>query len=57
MLISIIMGGLIGLFIGYNYGYNKGYKKGVKNGLAESPLIIMEKSLNKGYCQICSGKK
>jgi hypothetical protein len=48
---------LIGLFFGYYLGYNLGKDNGIKIGLKKAPLMIFEKSLERGYCIICGKKK
>lgn len=53
MIIEILLTLFLGLFIGYNIGYSRGCNYFRKKREKILPLIIKEKSLQKGYCIIC----
>jgi hypothetical protein len=46
----------IGLFVGFNIGNWSGKISGRKETEHKAPLIILRKSLKKGYCIICGRK-
>ncbi|MDI3547599.1 MAG: hypothetical protein PWR10_1251 [Halanaerobiales bacterium] len=54
MFYYLLIGILTGIFIGYNLGFKTGKARGIKMGLSSAPLFFLEKSLERGYCVVCS---
>lgn len=57
MMIGIILSFLVGILIGYNLGYRVGKNNTMKRNMKSIPLILKERSMEKGYCIICNQKK
>ena len=56
MMVNILVSLLIGILVGYELGFKIGKEKGEEKSLAQIPLIILQKSMEKGYCLICERK-
>lgn len=48
----------IGIFLaGYNLGIKKGKKAGRQVGIFEGRLLLLEESMEKGRCLLCSARE
>ena len=56
LILIIVLHLFIGIIIGYNLGFQRGKKRGRESGFNEAPILILEKSLENGYCKLCKQK-